>query len=303
MIFSSQVKEDNMMLQTAVVCDSSASIPEEIRSELNIRIVPIYIHHEDKMWRDLIDIKQEEFYRWLPTVDKLPTTAYPGPVDFLKTYEHLAEEGISEIVSIHVSSKSSGTYQAAVTAGQMAEEKQSGLRVHAVDSLNVAMCHGWMAIEAARAARKGAGINEIAALLGCIVPVAGMIQTADTLKYLHMGGRIGSATHMLGNLLNIKPLIGMRGGVIVPLGRERSLGKAYKAMANLVEKEVGPGGRIKVAYVHTAAPDRAETLKAIFEERFTCVESIIAELSPSLGVHSGPGASGVCYFPADATGR
>lgn len=292
-----------MMLQTAVVCDSSASIPEEIRSELNIRIVPIYIHHEDKMWRDLIDIKQEEFYRWLPTVDKLPTTAYPGPVDFLKTYEQLAEEGISEIVSIHVSSKSSGTYQAAVTAGQMAEEKQSGLRVHAVDSLNVAMCHGWMAIEAARAARKGAGINEIAALLGCIVPVAGMIQTADTLKYLHMGGRIGSATHMLGNLLNIKPLIGMRGGVIVPLGRERSLGKAYKAMANLVEKEVGPGGRIKVAYVHTAAPDRAETLKAIFEERFTCVESIIAELSPSLGVHSGPGASGVCYFPADATGR
>lgn len=292
-----------MMPQTAVVCDSSASIPEEIRSELNIRIVPIYIHHEDKMWRDLIDIKQEEFYRWLPTVDKLPTTAYPGPADFLKTYEQLAEEGISEIVSIHVSSKSSGTYQAAVTAGQMAEEKQSGLRVHAVDSLNVAMCHGWMAIEAARAARKGAGINEIAALLGCIVPVAGMIQTADTLKYLHMGGRIGSATHMLGNLLNIKPLIGMRGGVIVPLGRERSLGKAYKAMANLVEKEVGPGGRIKVAYVHTAAPDRAETLKAIFEERFTCVESIIAELSPSLGVHSGPGASGVCYFPADATGR
>ena len=291
------------MPQTAIVCDSSASIPEEIRSELNIRVVPIYIHHEDIMWRDLIDIKQEEFYRWLPTVGKLPTTAYPGPADFLKTYEELAEEGISEIVSIHVSSKSSGTYQAAVTAGQMAEEKQSGLRVHAVDSLNVAMCHGWMAIEAARAARKGAGINEIVALLGCIIPVAGMIQTADTLKYLHMGGRIGSATHMLGNLLNIKPLIGMRKGIIVPLGRERSLGKAYKTMANLVEKEVGPGGEVKVAYVHTAAPDRAETLKAIFEERFTCVESIIAELSPSLGVHSGPGASGVCYFPANATGR
>lgn len=291
------------MTQTAIVCDSSASIPEEIRSELNIRIVPIYIHHKDKMWRDLVDIKQEEFYRWLPTVEKLPTTAYPGPADFLQVYENLAEEGISEIVSIHVSSKSSGTYQAAVTAGKMAEEKRPELRIHAVDSLNVAMCHGWMAIEAARAARQGAGINEIAALLGCIIPVAGMIQTADTLKYLHMGGRIGSATHMLGNLLNIKPLIGMRDGVIVPLGRERSLGKAHKAIANIVEKDVGPGGRIKVAYVHTAAPDRAEALRAIFEERFTCVESIIAELSPSLGVHSGPGASGVCYFPADATGR
>ncbi len=291
------------MPQTAIVCDSSASIPEEIRSELNIRVVPIYIHHEDKVWRDLVDIKQEEFYRWLPTVEKLPTTAYPGPADFLKVYEELAEEGISEIVSIHVSSKSSGTYQAAITAGNMAEEKRSGLRVHAVDSLNVAMCHGWMAIEAARAARQGAGINEIAALLERIIPVAGMIQTADTLKYLHMGGRIGSATHMLGNMLNIKPLIGMRDGVIVPLGRERSLGKAYKAMAEIVEKDIGPGSSIKVAYVHTAAPDRAEALRAIFEERFACVESIVAELSPSLGVHSGPGASGVCYFPADAAER
>jgi DegV family protein with EDD domain len=253
------------------------------------------------MWRDLVDIKQEEFYRWLPTVNKLPTTAYPGPADFLKIYEELAEEGVSEIVSIHVSSKSSGTYQAAVTASKMAEEKQPGLRIHAVDSLNVAMCHGWMAIEAARAASQGAGIKEIAALLARIVPVAGMIQTADTLKYLHMGGRIGSATHMLGNLLNIKPLIGMRDGVIVPLGRERSLSKAYETMATIAEKDIGAGGRIKVAFVHTAAPERAEALRAIFEDRFTCVESIIAELSPSLGVHSGPGASGVCYFPAATT--
>jgi DegV family protein with EDD domain len=287
--------------QTAVVCDSSASIPEGFRSKLNIRLVPIYIHHGDKMWRDLVDIKQEEFYRWLPTVNKLPTTAYPGPADFLKIYEELAEEGVSEIVSIHVSSKSSGTYQAAVTASKMAEEKQPGLRIHAVDSLNVAMCHGWMAIEAARAASQGAGIKEIAALLARIVPVAGMIQTADTLKYLHMGGRIGSATHMLGNLLNIKPLIGMRDGVIVPLGRERSLSKAYETMATIAEKDIGAGGRIKVAFVHTAAPERAEALRAIFEDRFTCVESIIAELSPSLGVHSGPGASGVCYFPAATT--
>jgi DegV family protein with EDD domain len=301
LVFCIWIKGDYTVPQTAIVCDSSASVPEEIRSALDIRIVPIYIHHKDKMWRDLVDIKQEEFYRWLPTVDKLPTTAYPGPADFLKVYEELSEEGFSEVVSIHVSSKSSGTYQAAITAGKMAEEKRSGLRIHAVDSLNVAMSHGWMAIEAARAARQGAGISEIAALLGRIIPVSGMIQTADTLKYLHMGGRIGSATHMLGNMLNIKPLIGMRDGVIVPLGRERSLGKAYTAMANMAEKDVGPGGRIKVAYVHTAAPEKAHALKTIFEERFTCVESIVAELSPALGVHSGPGASGVCYYPADAT--
>lgn len=286
------------MTQVAVVCDSTASIPAEIIATLNIRVVPFYIHHGEKVWRDLVDISHDQFYQLLPTLKTLPTTAYPGPGDFYQLYEKLASEGVRDIVSIHITSKNSGTFRGAQMGGEMAAEKLEGVTVTAIDTLNVAMCHGWMVIEAARAAQAGAGVSEIARLLEKMIPATEMIQTADTLKYLHMGGRIGKATHLLGSMLQIKPLIGMRDGVIIPLGRERSRPKAYATMVDLVEKSVGSGGKIKVAYVHAAAPEEAKKIRALLEKRVTCVESIMAELSPSLGVHSGPGTTGICYYPA-----
>jgi len=159
------------------------------------------------------------------------------------------------------------------------------------------MCQGWMVIEAARAALEGKALSDIVSLVKKMMPITRMIQTADTLKYLYMGGRIGRATHLIGSLLNIKPLIGMEDGEIVPLGQARSRSKAYQAMVDMVEAAVGKMGRIKIAYVHAAAQEEAEKIKKLVEERLTCVESLIAELSPVLGVHTGPGTAGVCYFP------
>ena len=289
--------EEKKVAQVAIVCDSTASIPETLRAALDIRVVPYYIHHGGEVWRDLVDIQQEAFYRWLPTVETLPTTAYPGPGDFLQVYEQLAAEGACDILSIHITSKSSGSVQGAQIAAEMAAEKLAGVRVRVIDTLNVAMCHGWMVIEAARAARAGAGVEQITALLKRMIPVTDMIQTADTLKYLQMGGRIGRATHLVGSLLQIKPLIGMRDGVIVALGRARSRAKAYAAMVDLVEKAVGQMGKIKVAYVHAAAREEVEKIRALLEPRLAVVESLVAELSPALGVHSGPGTTGICYFP------
>jgi DegV family protein with EDD domain len=125
-----------------------------------------------------------------------------------------------------------------------------------------------------------------------------MIQTADTLRYLQMGGRIGKATELVGSLLNIKPLIGMRDGVIVALGKTRSREKAYKAMVDFVEQAVGSLGAIKIAYVHAAAHSEALHLRELVEQRIGAVEAYIAELSPALGVHSGPGTTGLCFIPA-----
>jgi DegV family protein with EDD domain len=159
------------------------------------------------------------------------------------------------------------------------------------------MCQGWMVIEAARAALAGKSLAEITNLVKAMLPITHMIQTADTLKYLYMGGRIGRAKHMLGSLLNIRPLIGMEDGVIVPLGQVRSRGKAYQSMVDMIEAAVGYMGKIKIAYVHAAAEEQAEEIRRLVERRLTCVESLIAELSPALGVHSGPGTAGVCYYP------
>ena len=120
-----------------------------------------------------------------------------------------------------------------------------------------------------------------------------------TLKYLYLGGRIGRAKHLVGSLLQIRPLIGMEEGVIVPLGQARSRGKAYRMMADMVEATVGPGGKIKVAYVHAAAHQEAEKIRDLVEQRLTCVESLIAELPPALGVHTGPGTAGLCFYPVN----
>jgi DegV family protein with EDD domain len=285
------------MRKVAILTDSCASIPESILQALNIHWVPYYIHRGKEVLRDLVTIQREAFYQWLPTAKELPQTASPGPGDYLEMYEKLIEEGVREIVSIHMTSKGSGAYQAARAAQSIARETIPDLIVEVIDTLNVSMCHGWIVIEAAREALNGKPLAEILGVVKELIPITRMIQTADTLKYLYMGGRIGKAKHLVGSLLNIKPLISMEDGLIVPVGQARSRTRAYQMMVDRIEAAVGTLGKIKIAYVHAAALEEAEQIKAMVEERLTCVESIIAELSPALGVHTGPGTAGVCYYP------
>jgi DegV family protein with EDD domain len=286
------------MSRVAVITDSCASIPETLLSALKIRWVPYYIHRGQEVLRDLLTVEREAFYRWLPTARELPQTASPGPGDYVSMYEQVAEEeDTDEVVSIHMTSKGSGAFQAASIAQSALRESRPNLRIEVLDTLNVSMCQGWMVIEAARAALEGRSLPEVVAVVKRMMPVTRMIQTADTLKYLYMGGRIGKAKHLAGSLLRIKPLIGMDDGVIVPLGTARSRGKAYEMMAEMVECAVGRLGKIKIAYVHAAATEETAKIRELVEARLTCAESLVAELSPALGVHTGPGTVGLCYFP------
>jgi len=130
-----------------------------------------------------------------------------------------------------------------------------------------------------------------------MIPITQMLQTADTLKYLHLGGRIGKAKHLVGSLLNIKPIISMNEGEIIPLGQARGRKKVYQMMVEKIETVIGRSGKIKAAYVHAAALEEVDKLKSMVEERIVVVESLTAELPPALGVHTGPGTTGLCYFP------
>lgn len=290
------------MPEVAVVTDSCASIPESILETLNIHWVPYYIHRGKEVLLDLVTIKRDAFYSWLPSAKELPTTASPGPGDYLEKYKDLAKkQGTRDIVSIHMTSKGSGAYQAATAAKSMILEQFPNLRIEVIDTLNVSMCHGWMVIEAARAALSGKSLSDVVNLVKRMIPVTQMIQTADTLRYLYMGGRIGKAKQLVGSILNIKPLIGMVDGVIVPLGQARSRKKAYQKMVDILHNTVGSSGKIKIAYVHAAAQEEVEKIKGMVENRLTCVESLIAELSPALGVHTGPGTAGLCYFPISSS--
>ena len=287
------------MAKVAVLTDSTASIPENLLKELNIYTVAYYIHRGQEVLRDLVTIQRQEFLNWLATAKVLPTTASPGPGDYLEAYRDLAERGSQEIVSIHMTSKGSGAYQAATVAQSMMKEQRPDLHIEVIDTRNVSLCQGWMAIEAARAALSGLKLDEVVERVKNMIPVTRMIQTADTLKYLYMGGRIGMAQRLVGTLLNIKPLIGMEDGVIVPLGQARSRGQAYQMIVDKVEETVGKS-QVKIAYVHAGAQQEVEKIKRLVESRLNAVESLIAELSPALAVHTGPGTAGLCYTPVPA---
>jgi DegV family protein with EDD domain len=287
------------MAQVAIVTDSVASIPEALIKELEIHTVAYYIHRGQEVLRDLVTIQRAEFLRWLETAKVLPTTACPGPGDYLQAFQTLAAAGVAEVASLHMTSKGSGAYQAAKVAQMMAEEQALGLRIEVIDTSNVSLCQGWMVIEAARAALAGQSLEAVVKLVNKMIPITRMIQTADTLKYLYMGGRIGLAQRLVGSLLNIKPLIGMENGVIALLGTARSREGAYRMMADLVEAAAGKMGKIKIAYVHAGALGEVDKIRRQIEARLTCVETLIAELSPALAVHSGPGTVGLCYFPVE----
>jgi len=284
---------------TAVVTDSTVSLPTHLLEELKIHQVAYYIHRGSEVLRDLVNVQRDDFLKWLPTAEKLPTTASPGPGDYLTLYEKLASEGAQEIASIHMTSKGSGAYQAAMAAKDMLLEKLPHLRIEVIDTLNVSLCQGWMVIEAARSALAGMNLDGITKKVKSMIPITQMIQTADTLRYLYMGGRIGRAARLVGSMLNLKPLISMQDGEIVALGVARGLNKAYLKMVETIETKVGSMGKIKIAYVHAGAQKEVEILKSMVESRITVVESLVAELSPALMVHTGPGTSGLCYYPVD----
>ncbi len=284
------------MSLVGILTDSCASIPEALLEKYNIKVVPYYIHRGMETLRDLVDVQRDEFFRWLPTAVKLPTTASPGPGDYLQAFREMAQR-THEIVTVHMTSLGSGAYQAAMAARDMARQMLPELRIEVIDSRNVSLCQGWMVIEAARAALAGVSFEGVVECVHRLIPKTHMIQTADTLRYLYMGGRIGKAKHLVGSLLRIKPLIGMEDGVIVPLGTTRSRARAYRRIAEMMEEAVGHLGKVKVAFVHAAAPEEVEKLRRVVEERLNCVEVLIAELSPALGVHTGPGTVGVCYYP------
>jgi len=284
------------MANVGILTDTTASIPAELVEELRIELVPYFVHRGDETLLDMVDVQPEPFAEYLKTTETLPKTANPSPGNYLAALLTLAER-TQAIVALTMTSKGSGAYQACRAAVDMLRERMPEMQVEVVDTLKVAMAQGWAVIEAARAALAGLSLKEVLARATDVARAATMIQTADTLRYLFMGGRIGRAQHLVGSLLNIMPLIGMEDGVIVALGVARTRARAYARMAELACQRLGEGARIKIAYTHVAALEQLDYLREQFQRRLNCVEELTSSLSPALAVHSGPGTVGVSFFP------
>ncbi|MCL6430357.1 MAG: DegV family EDD domain-containing protein, partial [Anaerolineae bacterium] len=168
------------MGRVRIVTDSCACIPEPLPGLHRIITVPYYVHMGGKAYRDMVDVTPGRFFEDLARARTLPTTANPGPGDYLEAFRQAVDEGASAVVSLHMTSIGSGAYQSATVAREMAREALPGLTVEVVDTRNVAMCHGWVALEAARACERGAELDKVMELIRSLLPRVRMIQTADT---------------------------------------------------------------------------------------------------------------------------
>ena len=292
----SQQQNGGQTALIGILTDTTASIPRRLIERLQIEVVPYYVHRGLETLKDMVDVKPAEFADWLARASKLPTTSNPAPGDYFRGLRNLASR-VQGVLALTMTSHGSGAYQSCRAAVEMFRERTPDVRVEVVDTLQVAMSQGWVAVEAARAAMTGKGFEDVLERARETARKGLMIQTADTLRYLYMGGRIGKAQHLLGSLLNIKPIISMADGEIVALGTARSRLKAYRRIVDLMQQRVGEGARIKVAFTHVAARERLDQLQAMVTTHFECAEILVSELSPALAVHSGPGTVGVSFFP------
>jgi DegV family protein with EDD domain len=278
------------MGNVVVVTDSGATVPDRLARELDIRVVPILLTLGDRTFRDGVDIAREEVYRWLRTGGRRAGSAAPSVGDFLRTYASVAGDA-KGIASIHISPSLSAISSAALTAGQLID----GLPVRVVDCRTAAIGQGFVVLEAARAAAQGASLEEVVQRAKDVASRTHLLATIDDLEHLRHGGRIGGAASLVGTLLQIKPVLSVVDGRVEVLARPRTKSRAISTMLNQMESQVGERP-VHAGVLHADVPDEAEVLRKLVSERFDCVELYVTELTPVMGVHTGPGVLGIAFY-------
>ena len=277
-----------------IVTDSSADLPAPMAQELGISVVPLYVRFGDEVYRERVDLTDEEFYHKLVHGTVHPVTIQPNPQDFAEVYQKLSEEA-DGIVSIHISSKLSGTFNSALQAKNMTEGR---CPIEVIDSQTITLALGFMIIAAAEAANAGKNLQQVLAVVKEAMHDTHSLVLLDTLKYLHLGGRIGKAKALLGAILNVKPMITIRDGEVVPAGQVRSRAKGIEGLVDFVKKCT----HIKdLAVAYSTTLDEAQALAQCLASIFTEGEVKLARLGTTLGVHLGPGTL-IVSFREEMTG-
>ena len=265
-----------------IVTDSSADLPAELVAELGITVVPLYVRFGNQVYRDRIDITEDEFYQRLRDDPVHPSTTQPSPQDFIDAYQKLIPEA-DGIVSLHISAKLSGTCNSALQAREIVGDE---CPIEVIDSQTLTMCLGMMSIVAAKAANAGASLSEVVNKVNQIIPNSHLLGLLDTLKYLALGGRIGKAKALLGSVLNVKPILTLKDGEVAPAGQVRSRSKGIDRLFEFVKKASDVE---EVSIVYNTTPDEGQALMERVATIFPREKITVARLGPMLGVHTGPG--------------
>ncbi len=272
-----------------IITDSTSDMPESIVSDLDIEVVPLNIHIGQDNFKHGVDIGTDEFYTKLLTDSELPKTSQPSPGEFLEVYRKCLDDS-DAIVSIHVTSKLSGTYNSAI---QARSELNTNKKIEIIDSATVSMALGLIVIRAATIAKDGGSLEEVLKEIDDCCNNTEVLVVLDTLEYLEKGGRIGKASALIGSILSLKPILTVEDGIVGTFGKARTFTKAMNTLEEAI-KGFAPVSDVSVFYStdKSIADDMADRMSGIVEPD----KLVISRIGPTVGTYAGPKAIAVAVI-------
>ncbi|WP_078392233.1 DegV family protein [Shouchella patagoniensis] len=280
------------MQKTAIITDSTAYLDEEMQKKLMIYTIPLSVNFADATYREGIDLTTDAFYDYLEQEEALPTTSQPAIGEFLTLLEELKEKGFTDIVSIHLSSKISGTLQTAISAGEMVD----GITVFGFDSEISCSPQGFYVEAAARLALEGERGSTIIKHLKAMRKQVHAYFMVNDLNHLRRGGRLNGAQAIVGSLLQIKPILHFDEGLIMPFEKVRTEKKALSRILDMLFVDIDKGTVNEVVVIHANRLDGAERLKSAIEEKDSTIKVNISYFGPVIGTHLGAGSLGIGWY-------
>jgi|TARA_B100000749_G_C18377083_1_gene444307 DegV family protein with EDD domain len=276
-------------LAVKIITDSTSDMPESIVSDLDIEVVPLNIHIGQDNFKHGVDIGTDEFYTKLLTDSELPKTSQPSPGEFLEVYRKCLDDS-DAIVSIHVTSKLSGTYNSAI---QARSELNTNKKIEIIDSATVSMALGLIVIRAATIAKDGGSLEEVLKEIDDCCNNTEVLVVLDTLEYLEKGGRIGKASALIGSILSLKPILTVEDGIVGTFGKARTFTKAMNTLEEAI-KGFAPVSDVSVFYStdKSIADDMADRMSGIVEPD----KLVISRIGPTVGTYAGPKAIAVAVI-------
>jgi DegV family protein with EDD domain len=270
-----------------IITDSTADLPPQVAAEFSIRVMPLYVHFGNQVYRDGIDLTAEDFYPKLVANKSLPTTSTVAPVEFAQICDELSKD-TDEILAITLSSKLSATYDVALQGRELRKDKKC--RVEVLDSKLFSMALGLVVIGAAKRAKEGVGLDSVVEFAKGLYSRIHVRMAFDTLEYVRKGGRIGAAEAFMGRMLDVKPILTLKDGMATPVVRRRTRAKAIEYLRKFA---AGFDNIAELAVAYTTTPEDALGLVNDLDDVFPKERTYLSVIGPVLGTHLGPGALGI----------
>lgn len=279
----------------AIVVDGTSCQSPEVQREFDLRLLPLHVDIGKETFTANVDLSADEFYAKIAAPGVLTGTSQPSMGECRDVYDRIAREGITRMVVLTIATELSGTYSVATTTAQA----MPGTKIEVIDTRSLAGGISLIATAIGRQRRSGGSFDDAVTLARKMSGRIPLLALADTLEYLKRSGRVTGAQALFGSMLQVKPILEVKDGVVHAIDRVRTREKAVTRLKEMIAERVPAGTRIHACTLHTNDPERARALGEWMQEQFHCVEHWTAEAGAVIGARAGPGVVGVCWYRED----